>query len=784
MPRVEPGMSPLLQIDSWLRLMAGTLWGVILIAGCSGGDSSVGTVPLTNSSGSSGGRTPVAYLLAGGGSIQVAADEVVIKFKANITAAERQVVQSFLAAQGAEIIDVFDDVPEWSLTIVKVNPAGLLSMINSLSNLAGVEFAQPSPVVSTQWDPSPAGWGCGVNWPNCDSWISQIGARQAWEKTRGIAENGFSPVSLLVVDSPVGNNPFEGTARFIKTVSQGEKIKSLYDQQILLPLASEHEVGEFLAATPIDPNKLHGTQVATILAAPGDDGKGSAGLVWGSEVWGVNFNIERARTYSQLAKVIVRAIRAIGQRGLIVNISLGPEVETSANYGQFMEQLVPAFIAAAQNDALLVFASGNGSITNFDTIPLPAPSEVSNYILMDHLIFVGGISADKKPVYNRGRAVQIAAPAENIGTSLMVHQGTSYAAPQVAGAAALVKSLNPAFTAAEIKYRLTNSACPVAGVRMLNVWRAVDPTVSEEMACTYSPLPPRANCVQDADPITGRPKFFFNCVVAGVIGSGNGLSESRGSRDWYSSAPVQFDLAVPLAQGSAQVVPIQTTTNQTGRVLPTTPISLSAQSSNGGLVPYLIDPKTGDVITYKRTAGSAGTEGAITNQFLLILDPARGSLAPGKAVLRATITVDWSDGSYEYINGTIAGSNQGQAVGIIKVPANGGCPVSIHAGYEYDPAGPPILSPRLVVGLPSSTCNEPRLVVITERPSRYSHDFEIPFDFRYGEPVEVSLSSEASSYGLAHASVSITISGIDVDGGLTPDGDILAGDAATVGLRL
>jgi subtilisin family serine protease len=199
-------------------------------------------------------------------------------------------------------------------------------------------------------------------------------------------------------------------------------------------------------AQPDDDNG-HGTAVAGIVAAAGDNGIGVAGYCWRCGVLPVKvLGADGTGFFSDVALGIVWATDH-GAR--IVNASLGGPLEDLA--------VTAAAQYAQAHGVLVVAAAGNdGASTPAYPAALPGVLSVAASDRSDGLY---GFS-------NRGAAV--AAPGDNTTTALgggyEDFLGTSSAAPVVSGAAALLFSAVPGATPAQVTAALEQAAVRIDGV--------------------------------------------------------------------------------------------------------------------------------------------------------------------------------------------------------------------------------------------------------------------------------------------------------------------------------
>ena len=200
---------------------------------------------------------------------------------------------------------------------------------------------------------------------------------------------------------------------------------------------------------------IHGTLTAGVCAATPDNGRGIAGA-------GLNCRFLPLNIYPNVPGGVFAGYEAIvyaADHGCrVINMSWGG----AGGYSQF-EQDVCTY-AAVNHDAVLVAAAGN---TPANVLFYPAS--------YDHVLSVAATdAADAKASFSTyNRRVDLAAPGINISiiygaltttaagppdADYWHGSGTSFAAPQVAGAAALVRSRFPQLTAEQVVAQLRQTA--------------------------------------------------------------------------------------------------------------------------------------------------------------------------------------------------------------------------------------------------------------------------------------------------------------------------------------
>jgi len=384
------------QLATWTPLVI----GVLLVVGCTSGARLVG-VPGPGQ-GVPTGPPPLPSSDAG------LADHVPQQIVIGVlpTADAHRIVAAIDGTVAREIRELN------SVTVRLRQPTSIVDTIRNLQGMAGVRYAEPNYIYQlfrTPDDPffSSKQWG-----------PQNINAPTAWDITMG------SPNTVVgVVDSGIDStHPDFG--------------------------------GKVLAGTNCTTDTLpppsHGTHVAGIAAAIGNNGTGIAGVNWTAGILPIKVcNASGSCANSDISCGVVFGVNfAISNPSLRVveNLSLG-----GPGYAQ---QLKDAFDYALQNNVLVVASSGNDGKS---TVLFPAGYP--------------GVMAVGASTPTNGRAafstygthLSVIAPGVDIystvpggGYSLM--SGTSMAAPHVAGVAALILALSPGLSPAQVRSQIERTA--------------------------------------------------------------------------------------------------------------------------------------------------------------------------------------------------------------------------------------------------------------------------------------------------------------------------------------
>ena len=316
-----------------------------------------------------------------------------------------------------------------------------------------VEWAEPNRVYTTMAvpdDPSfPAQWS-----------LPTIGAPSGWDVTTG----GAPGVRIAVIDSGVdlthpdlapnlvGANPGEtGSGRETNNRDDDGNGK-----------VNDWRGWDFVNndnAPQDDTPAGHGTHVAGIIAARGNNGLGVAGIAWRAQLIPVKaINDQGNGTEQQIAAAITYA----AQRGArIANASFG---------GPNQSSLITSAIAQAP-DTLFVVAAGNGGSDSVGDDNDEEPIYPCNLTLPNVVCVTATGRTDQLASFaNTGRGtVDLAAPGVDIlstdpGGGYTSDSGTSFAAPMVTGAAALVLAAHPTFTTGQLRDAILGGVQPLASL--------------------------------------------------------------------------------------------------------------------------------------------------------------------------------------------------------------------------------------------------------------------------------------------------------------------------------
>ncbi len=254
-------------------------------------------------------------------------------------------------------------------------------------------------------------------------WAQSLDLPAAWNITTGQQD-----VTVAVVGSGVSANHPDLQGRLLP----GRDILNSDDEP-------EDELG-------------HGTAVAGIIAANGGDEIGIAGIAMETSILPVKVGDATGASISALSAGIVWAV---DHGADIVNVSLVADTPSEA--------LHEAVLYAYQHDVPLVAAAGNGS----DAVTYPGswPETIS--------VGASTLWGSLAPFSTRANRVDLVAPGASVlttwwsqaeGNGWQTVSGTSFAAPMVSGALALLLSVEPDLTIEELRGLVKSTALAMTGM--------------------------------------------------------------------------------------------------------------------------------------------------------------------------------------------------------------------------------------------------------------------------------------------------------------------------------
>ena len=211
-------------------------------------------------------------------------------------------------------------------------------------------------------------------------------------------------------------------------------------------------------ADPMDVDG-HGTHVAGTIGASADNGIGVSGVAWDVQIMALK-GLGDTGTGSSADLLAAVNYATMMRRDHGINV-----VATNNSWGGvggYSQAMFDAIEAAGREGVLFVAAAGNFSLNN-DVIPFyPASYDSDNIIsvaatdMFNNLAGFSHVGATSVDIGAPGVDILSTLPNDSYG----MQQGTSMAAPHVAGVAALLAAYSPSATSQEIRQAILSSAVP------------------------------------------------------------------------------------------------------------------------------------------------------------------------------------------------------------------------------------------------------------------------------------------------------------------------------------
>jgi hypothetical protein len=271
---------------------------------------------------------------------------------------------------------------------------------------------------------------------------------------------------------------------------------------------------------PMD-DEGHGTHVSGTIGAVGNNNLGVAGVNWHTRIMALKF---LDATGSGSTSNVVAAIQyAIANGAKVINASW-------RGYG-FSQPLYDSIAAARDAGIIFVAGAGNENVDNDSTPAYPASFDLANIISV-----MATTNTDASASYsNYGlMTVDLGAPGDNIlstkpGGIYEPNSGTSMSSPHVAGACALLLSIDPTLTYSQVKQILINTVDKTLPGLCVSGGRLNLAAAAQEAAVDTTPPTPnppqwaagaapkatgRHTAIMQAGAVTDRSgvEYYFECV--------------------------------------------------------------------------------------------------------------------------------------------------------------------------------------------------------------------------------------------------------------------------------
>lgn len=432
-------------------------------------------------------------------------------------------------------------------TVLRVDKAldarASLALIQSLESDPAVEFVEPDRILHPALSPNDSRYS--EQWHYFEA-VGGINLPAAWNLGTGAG------VVIAVVDTGITSHP-----------DLDANVIAGYDFISDPTIAGDGNGRDNNAADAGDyfggnVSSWHGTHVAGTVAAVSNNGTGVAGVAFGARIQPVRVLGRGGGSLSDVADGIIWAaggsvagVPANPTPAAVINMSLGG----AGGCGPTMQAAVDAAVARG---SVVVVAAGN---SNADA-SMFVPASCANVITVAATTRSGG----RAGFSNYGAAVDVAAPGESILSTLNTgsaapvsasyasYNGTSMAAPHVAGVVALMQSLSPRTPAqVEAQLKSTARALPIAcapgcGTGIVNAWAAIGGSGAPPVVEAPPPPPP---------PPSGQVELNASNTRDYPIRDNASVDSPLPVSGWTGAAPADTRVSVKIAHSRISQLTVQ-----------------------------------------------------------------------------------------------------------------------------------------------------------------------------------------------------------------------------------
>jgi subtilisin family serine protease len=328
------------------------------------------------------------------------AQEVVVKFREGVTGSQKQTLLQ------REQLTEQSSIPETNMSLLKIhNMKDLITVATKLSKNPLVEYVEPNYRMQPKYVASDPYFY--KQW-----YLNKVEAEKAWDITLGSPE-----VTVAVIDGGVQVTHPDLKGKIVKPYNVITK-------------------GQVLKADD------HGTHVAGIIAGNMHN-QGITGIAPGVKIMPINvFKLGNVSSFDVASAIYY----AVANKANVINLSIG---------GFERSMVTEKAVNHANSKGVVVVAAAGNSDTDKPIYPAAYETVIS---------VSATDQADAKATFSSfGETIDFAAPGVEIlsavaGSSYYRFDGTSMAAPIVAGTVALMLSRNPFLTPDDVRRILTESA--------------------------------------------------------------------------------------------------------------------------------------------------------------------------------------------------------------------------------------------------------------------------------------------------------------------------------------
>ena len=417
--------------------------------------------------------------------VVASSDALIVKYKKNASAQMRKQARSLVKAKisdvnADEIDDNYKSLLSGRLAKFKISGMSTKEAIARLKSHQAIEYVEPDYQVSIAGTPDDPRfdelWGLNNDGQTGGTADADIDAVEAWDISTGSRD-----VVVGVIDTGIDYSHSDLASNI--WVNSSEIPGDGIDNDGNGFVDDVHGINAITnTGDPMD-DEGHGTHVSGTIGASGNNATGVVGV--NHEVSLVGCKFLDAAGNGSTSDAIKCIDYMVGLKNAGVNLRV---LNNSWGGGGYSQALADAIASSEAADLLFVAAAGNDTIDNDVNPHYPSNYENASVLSVastdqtDNISWFSHYGLTSVDMGAPGSAILSTTPGESYAS----YSGTSMATPHVAGAAALVLSINPELNTQELKELLMSSGdanaalqgVTVAGTR-LNVNQALidaDPT--------------------------------------------------------------------------------------------------------------------------------------------------------------------------------------------------------------------------------------------------------------------------------------------------------------------
>ncbi|MGW6390955.1 S8 family serine peptidase [Streptomyces sp. NPDC055103] len=436
----------------------------------------------------------------------------------------------------------------------------------------------------------------------------------AWDKTTGsgvtvaVIDTGYAAHSDLATNVVAGYDFISTSADARDGNGRDADAKDEGDWN-----ATDGECGTGSRASN---SSWHGTHVAGTIGAVTNNTKGIAGIAYNAKIQPVRVLGKCGGSSADIADAItwasggsVPGVPANANPAKVINLSLGGASSTCPSVYQ------TAINGAVQRGTTVVVAAGNsnanasgftpancsGVITVASTNRAGARSYYSNYGTIVDVAAPGGetrnatdtpgtVTTPENGIYSTLNSGTTTQSVENYKP----YQGTSMAAPHIAGLAALLKSAKSTLTPAEIESAIKTNARPLPGTCTGGCGTGIADSAKTVDAVTGTTTPPTGTVFTNATNVTISDNTTVSSSIAVTGRTGNAPAALKVDVDikhtWRGDLVI--DLIAP--DGTVRNLKASSSSDSADNVLATYTVDASSEVANGTWKLQVRDVASGD----------------------------------------------------------------------------------------------------------------------------------------------------------------------------------------------